>query len=68
MTGLKKDDEKSFTLPFPKEYHKKELAGKDAEFNVKVIQVQEVEKPEINDEFVKGLVVDLSLWMMPRSR
>lgn len=55
LTGVKKGTEKSFTLRFPKEYHEKSLADKDAEFKVKVHDVYEVSLPEANDEWAKSL-------------
>lgn len=55
LIGLKKDEEKSFELTFPKEYHAKELAGKKANFKVKILGVYKIELPELNDEFASGL-------------
>lgn len=54
LLGLKKDDEKKFTLTFPKEHYQKHLAGKDVQFAVKVKDVFERNFPEMNDEFAKG--------------
>lgn len=51
MVGVKKDDKKTFSLPFPKEYHNAKLAGKKGDFTVKVNGVYEVTKPELNDAF-----------------
>ncbi len=55
LIGMKKDDVKEFNLVFPENYHKKELAGKNASFKVTMNIVQKVELPEINDDFAKGL-------------
>lgn len=55
LVGVKKGAEKVFTLRFPKEYHEKNLANKDAEFKVKVHDVYEVSLPEANDEWAKSL-------------
>ncbi|MFA5052204.1 MAG: trigger factor [Patescibacteria group bacterium] len=44
---------KEFQLKFPKEYHRKDLAGKPVEFKVKVNTVYEIELPELNDDFAK---------------
>jgi len=52
---MKEGEEKEFDLEFPKDYHKKDLAGKMAKFKVKMNLVQERELPEINDEFAKTL-------------
>lgn len=55
LIGMKENEEKEFTLDFPKEYHEKSLAGKPAQFEVKLNLVQERQIPEINDEFAKSL-------------
>lgn len=55
IIGMKEGDEKEFKLSFPAEYHKKDLAGKEADFKVKMNLVQERETPEINDDFAKSL-------------
>ena len=52
---MKEKDEKEFSLDFPKDYHKKELAGKPAKFKVTMKLVQKKELPEIVDEFAKSL-------------
>lgn len=54
IVGMKKDAEKDFKLKFPKDY-KKELAGKEADFHIKLHDVYEIELPEMNDEFAKEL-------------
>ncbi len=54
IIGLKSGQEKEFELSFPKEYHEKKLAGKKAEFKIKLQAVYKVELPEINDDFAKG--------------
>ena len=55
LIGMKENEEKKFTLEFPKEYHEKSLAGKPAQFEVKLNLVQERQVAEINDEFAKSL-------------
>lgn len=55
LIGMKAEDEKEFDLEFPKDYHKKELAGKPAKFKVKMNLVQEKDLPEMNDDFAKRL-------------
>lgn len=55
IIGMKEGEEKTFELPFPESYHKKDLAGKPANFKVKVNLVQERQIPEINDEFAASL-------------
>lgn len=53
IVGMKKDEQKTFELEFPKEYHNATVAGKKAEFSVTVRQVFAVTKPEVNDELAK---------------
>lgn len=55
LMGLKQGDEKKFSLTAPKDYFNKTIAGKKLDFSVKVITVQEVTKPPINDEFARSL-------------
>jgi trigger factor len=55
VIGMKEGEEKSFELNFPENYHKKDLAGKSAQFKVKMNLVQERQTPEINDDFAKSL-------------
>ena len=55
LIGIKKDDVKEFNLTFPEDYHKKELAGKNASFKVTMNIVQKVELPKIDDDFAKEL-------------
>lgn len=51
IIGLKKGDEKEFSLKFPKDHYQKMLAGKKVDFKVKVNEVLERQFPELNDEF-----------------
>lgn len=55
IIGMKEKEEKKFTLKFPDEYHEKSLAGKEANFRVKLNLVQERQISEINDDFAKSL-------------
>ncbi len=52
LIGMKAGEEKEFSLPFPKNFFRKDLAGKKVDFKVRLVVVQKVEIPEINDEFV----------------
>ena len=53
IIGMKKGEKKDFKITFPKDYHSKEYAGKEAEFNVELVDLKEVKLPELNDEFAK---------------
>ena len=53
LTGLKANDEKSFKVKFPKDYHVDELANKKVDFAVTVHQVEEEELPPLDDSLAK---------------
>ncbi len=56
IIGMKKDEEKSFSIEVKKaEEDRKELSGKKIDFNVKMLAVMEKELPEINDDLAKNL-------------
>ena len=54
IIGAKKGDTREFSLPYPAEHHDKNLAGKMAEFRVKVKEVYNRILPEANEKFAKG--------------
>ncbi len=53
LVGAKTGDDVEVKVTFPEEYHAKDLAGKDAVFDVKVVEVRAPEKVEIDDELAK---------------
>ncbi|HEX6265697.1 MAG TPA: trigger factor, partial [Burkholderiales bacterium] len=55
--GMSAGERKSFPLKFPQDYHAKEVAGKDAEFEMAVKAVEEPQLPELDAEFAKALGV-----------
>ncbi|MBI2068678.1 MAG: trigger factor [Candidatus Yanofskybacteria bacterium] len=55
LIGMKKDEEKAFSLVAPEDYYRKDMAGKKLDFNVKINRVQSVSLPELNDDFAKTL-------------
>jgi len=55
IVGMKEGEQKEVELKFPDDYHQKDLAGKPANFKIKLNLVQERQIPEINDEFAKSL-------------
>ncbi len=57
LVGLKVNDEKTLDLKFPEEYHAKDLAGKDVQFEIKVTKVEAAKLPEIDEEFAKKMGV-----------
>jgi trigger factor len=50
LHGVKADDEKTFKVKFPKDYHSEDLAGKKVDFDVTVHRVEEQELPPLDDE------------------
>jgi trigger factor len=55
IIGMRADEEKEFPAKFPENSAKKDWAGKEAGFRVKMKLVQKMDLPEISDEFAKGL-------------
>lgn len=55
LLGMTEGEQKKFTLTFPKAYHAKNLAGKEAEFEVTLKTVQERQLPPMDDAFAKTL-------------
>ena len=55
IVGQKAGETRTFTLKFPDEHFQKHLAGKDIDFKVMLNEVQELQHPDIDDEFAKKL-------------
>lgn len=55
VTGMKAGDEKVVTATFPAEYPVAALAGKTAEFDVKVKGVSKARTPAVDEDFAKGV-------------
>lgn len=53
LIGAKAGEERDLKVAFPADYGVPELAGKDAEFKVKVIDVKRKEIPTVDNDFVK---------------
>ncbi len=58
LVGKSADEEFSFDVNFPDDYHAENLKGKKATFVTKVITVAEPKKPEVDEEFAKSFGVD----------
>ena len=56
LIGVKRDEEVTINVTFPENYGSDTLAGKDAEFKVKVNGVKVKEDVEINDELAQKLL------------
>ena len=66
IIGMNKGDQKVITVTFPDDYSNKDLAGKEAEFDVVLKEIKEAELPEIDDQFIekmgiKGGVTDFAV-------
>ena len=57
VEGLKAGESRTFDLPFPEDYHGKDVAGKTAQFTVTVNSVSAPKLPELNSDFAKALGV-----------
>ena len=55
IIGMKENQEKTFSITFPKDFSDEKLQNKVANFSVKIISIKQKEIPELNDEFVKSL-------------
>ncbi len=55
VLGMKVGESKTFELPFPENYHGKDVAGKTAEFTVSLKKIEWAHLPELDDEFCKQL-------------
>jgi trigger factor len=53
LAGASAGDEKEFSFTFPDTFEDESLAGKEAHFNLTVLEVQSRELPELNDELAK---------------
>ena len=55
LVGVKKGDEKTAKVKLPDNYPKKELAGKNAEFKCKILNIKSPEDQKIDDAFAKTM-------------
>ena len=56
--GLKVGEQKVFPLPFPADYHGKDVAGKTAEFTISLKKLEWAHLPEVDSEFAKSLGIE----------
>ncbi len=54
LIGLKVGDSKTFKITFPADYGKNDIAGKEAEFTIKLHEIKAKQLPELNDDFAKA--------------
>jgi len=53
LIGAKKNDVREFKLPYPKDFHQQNLAGKLVEFKVTIKEIFSRDIPELSDEMAK---------------
>lgn len=58
LEGMSKGEEKTVDVSFPEDYHGKDVAGKTAQFTLKVSKVSEPRIPELNEDLVKTFGVE----------
>ena len=55
--GMSVGQRETFTLKFPDDYHGKDVAGKEASFDLSVKKIEQPELPQLDGEFAKTLGV-----------
>lgn len=55
VRGMKAGESKTFPLPFPADYHGKDVAGKTADFLVTVNKIEAAHLPEVDEALAKSL-------------
>ena len=58
LKGCRKDQKISLDVNFPDNYHGKEVAGKQAKFDITVQEVSEPVLPAIDEEFIKSFGIE----------
>ncbi len=58
MEGLSPGETRVITVTFPEDYSAKDLAGKEAQFEVTAKSLSIPKRPQIDDEFAKGVGLD----------
>ncbi|MFT7824074.1 MAG: trigger factor [Sulfurimonas sp.] len=58
VIGMKYDEERTIKVTFPEEYQSADLAGKEAEFKVKLHEIQEQVAEELTDETAQKILGD----------
>ncbi|MDT8406237.1 MAG: trigger factor [Methylococcales bacterium] len=58
LIGLSAGEQKTFSLPFPDDYHQADLAGQQADFQVDVVAVEQSALPDVDADFVKKMGVE----------
>ncbi|MFQ3230104.1 trigger factor [Reinekea sp.] len=59
IVGMKTGETKTIDVTFPEDYGNKELAGKEAKFDITVYEVAEAELPEMDEAFFAAFGADV---------
>ena len=54
MLGMMPEEEKTIDITFPEDYHAEDLKGQAVKFEIKLWEIKQKIKPELNDEFVRN--------------
>ncbi len=54
LIGMRKEEEKSIKVVFPKDYHDKKFADKEVTFDVTIKNIKEKKLPEFDENFIKN--------------
>lgn len=55
LVGMSKNEDKTFSLVAPEDFANREIAGQKLDFEVSVRNIQNINLPEINDDFARSL-------------
>lgn len=58
LIGMKIGQKKTIKVSFPKDYGAKEMAGKDAEFDVTLNSISKINRPKLDKDYIKKLNID----------
>ncbi len=58
LLGARADEERSIDVTFPEQYHAQELAGKVAQFIIKIHRVEMMQLPELDENFSRQMGVE----------
>ncbi len=58
LIGSSKGDKKTVTVTIPDDFVYEEIVGKEAKYEIEVVQVKEKSLPELDDKFAKGFGVE----------
>lgn len=54
VVGMKKGGKKKFDITFPTDYRAKDFAGKKADFEIELVDIKEMNLPELDEKFAES--------------